>query len=387
MGGARPLPGAVVLDLTEMRRIRSIDVVSKSVTAEAGIVLGELARRLRARRLLLGHDPWSQPRATLGGAIGTNGVGYTAFVHGSMGDQVLGLEAVLADGSVLRTRAVPRSTTGFDLKRLFIGTEGTLGVVTCATVCVFPLPEREDVRAFAFSDFHPAFEAITALFDDGLRPFVMDLEESFRAPASPWGTESEPPVLFLGFGGNSEIVRTSWRVASARLRRSGAKVLAKRDARAFWRGRHEIIYRTDEVRPGVTRADLFLKDVIFDYLHVALPRSEVLAFHRAAPAILRRRGVTPTGFGLWTQPELVSVEMIRPVGKDRGADKAVVAAACAEVLRKTMALGGSIEYVHGIGIQLAHFMNEELGAGLEVQRRVKKALDPRGILNPGKEAL
>jgi FAD/FMN-containing dehydrogenase len=112
-----------------------------------------------------------------------------------------------------------------------------------------------------------------------------------------------------------------------------------------------------------------------------------LAFRRSALATLRRRGVTPTGFGLWTQPELVSVEMIRPVGRDRKADKAVVADASSEVLRHAMALGGSIEYVHGVGIHLAHLMHQELGNGLDVQRRIKSALDPRGILNPGKEGL
>ncbi len=387
MGGARPILGSVVLDLSRMRRIRRLDVDGKSVTAEAGIVLGDLAHRLRARNLLLGHDPWSQPRATLGGAIGTNGVGYTAFVHGSMGDQVLGVEAVLADGTVLRTRAIPRTTTGLDLKRLFIGTEGTLGVVTCATLRVFPVPEKQDIRAFAFDDFAGAFVAVTALYDDGLRPVLMDLEESFRAPASPWNGEAEGPVLFLGFAGKEALVRASWQVAASRLLKSGASPLPRREAGAFWRGRHDVIYRTDEIRPGVTQADLYLKDVIFDYLHVALPRPKVLEFHRIAPLILRRRGVTPTGFGVWTQPELVSVEMIRPVGTDRRADKAIVAAACTEVLRKAMALGGSIEYVHGVGIHLAHLMQEELGAGLEVQRRIKRALDPRGILNLGKGGL
>src|SRR5207249_7582606 len=89
------------------------------------------------KRLTLGHDPWSRPRATLGGAIGTNGIGYAGYLRGTMGDQVLGLESVLADGTILRTRPAVRSTTGLDLRRLFIGTEGTLGIVTAATLRVF----------------------------------------------------------------------------------------------------------------------------------------------------------------------------------------------------------------------------------------------------------
>jgi len=144
MGGARPTSDSIVLDLRNMRRVRAIDATSGTATVEAGIMLETLDARLRRRGLTLGHDPWSRPRATVGGAIGTNGMGYAGYLRGTMGDQVLGLEAVLADGSVVRTRSVPRSTTGLDLKRLFIGTEGTLGIVTAATLRVFPVPEKEE---------------------------------------------------------------------------------------------------------------------------------------------------------------------------------------------------------------------------------------------------
>src|SRR5437773_3067240 len=121
MGGARPTFDSIVLDLRNMRRVRSIDAASCTATVEAGIVLEPLDRRLRKRGLTLGPEPWSRPRATVGGAIGTNGIGYAGYLRGTMGDQVLGLEAVLANGSVIRTRPAARSTTGLDLKRLFIG--------------------------------------------------------------------------------------------------------------------------------------------------------------------------------------------------------------------------------------------------------------------------
>src|SRR5436305_14086734 len=146
MRGARSPSASVVLDLRGMHRIRAVDPRSCTATIEAGIVLETLDRRLWEKGLTLGHDPWSRPRATVGGAIGTNGLGYAGYLRGTMGDQVLGLEAVLADGTVIRTRAVARSTPGLDLKRLFIGTEGTLGIATAATLRVFPVPEHEDIR-------------------------------------------------------------------------------------------------------------------------------------------------------------------------------------------------------------------------------------------------
>src|SRR5438034_4597923 len=387
MGGARPPSDAIVLDLRRMRRVRAVDRGSCTATAEAGIVLEDLDRRLRRHGLLLGHDPWSRPRATLGGAIGTNGVGYSAYLRGSMGDQVLGLESVLADGTILRTRPAVRSTTGLDLRRLFIGTEGTLGIVTAATLRVFPIPEREEIHAFSIRDFPTGLACLVRMYDDGLAPAVMDFEESFPAQSLPWRSDDGPPALYLGFAGSRELVGACWRVAHRRLRAAAARSLPDGDARDYWRTRHDIIYAHDEVSPGVTRADMFLKDVIFDYIHVALPRSRILAYRRSSLAILRRHGVRPIGFGVWTQPELVSLEVLRSVGADRSAARTAVASAVDEIIRRALSLGGSMDYVHGIGVKLAHLMADELGTGLAVARRVQAALDPAGILNPGKLGL
>jgi alkyldihydroxyacetonephosphate synthase len=384
MGGARPSSDAIVLDMRRMRKVRSIDVAASTATVEAGIILEALDRRLRKKRLMLGHDPWSRPRATVGGAIGTNGIGYGGYVRGTMGDQVLALEVVLADGTVLRTRPAVRSTTGLDLKRLFIGTEGTLGIITAATLRVFRIPEREEIHAFSLRNFPTGLDRLARIYDSGLSPSVMDFEETFPAPALPWGSEAGPPLLYLGFAGSREVVAASWKVARRWLRGAAVRPLRDRAAREYWRTRHDIIYAHDEVSPGVTRADLFLKDVIFDYVHVALPRSKVLSYRRAALAILRRHGVMPIGFGVWTQPELVSLEVVRPAGDDRANSRAAVAAAIDDVIHRVHSLGGSMEYVHGVGVKIAHLMEGELGGGLSVARKVKQVLDPVGTLNPGK---
>lgn len=384
MGGARPRADSIVLDLRRMHRIRAIDARSATATAESGIVLEALDRRMRLRGFTLGHDPWSLPRATVGGAIGTNGLGYGGYLRGAMGDQVLGLEAVLADGTVLRTRAVARSTTGLDLKRLFIGTEGTLGIVTAATLRIFPVPEEENIHAFRLPDFPTGLTALSRIYDDGLVPSAMDFEETFDVPGVPWRSERGPPSLYLGFSGPREVVKASWRSARRRLSAAHAVRLPDREAREYWRTRHDIIYMHDEVSPGVTRADRALKDTIFDYIHVALPRSKILSYRRSAFGILRRHGVQPMGFGLWTQPELVSLEVVRPTDGHRRQAQAAVAVAVDEVVRRAQTLGGSMEYVHGVGLRLVHLLAEELGPGLEVARRVKTAIDPRHTLNPGK---
>jgi len=184
----------------------------------------------------------------------------------------------------VRTRPVARSTTGLDLKRLFIGTEGTFGVVTAATLRVFPVPEREEIHGFSFRDFATGFGCLARIYDSGLAPSVMDFEETFPAPTLPWWSEEGPPALYLGFAGSREIVAASWRLARRHLRGVAARPLPDREAKEYWKTRHDIIYAHDEISPGVTRADLFLNNVIFDYVHVALPRSRVLSYRGAPPS-------------------------------------------------------------------------------------------------------
>src|SRR5438094_4145146 len=271
-----------------MHRVRALDPRSCTATVEAGIVVETLDRRLRDKRLTWGHDPWSRPRATVGGAIGTNGLGYAGYLRGTMGDQILGLEAVLADGTVIRTRAVARSTSGLDLKRLFIGTEGTLGIVTAATLRVFPIPEKEEIRAWRLRDFPTGFECLSALYDDGLRRRVTECGETFGGPAPPGGSGGGPPWLDRGFGGNGDAGTARGGCGRRPPRTAGRSGRPAPDAREYWKGRHDIIYYHDEISPGVTRADIALKETVFDYVHVALPRSKIPAFRRSALSVVRR---------------------------------------------------------------------------------------------------
>src|SRR5207245_7825461 len=154
--------------------------------------------------------------------------------------------------------------------------------------------------SFSIRDFPKGLACLARVYDDGLAPFVMDFEETFPSSSIPWRSDDGPPVLYLGFAGSRELVAASWRVAARRLRAAAARRLADREARAYWRTRHDIIYVHDEVSPAVTRAAEYLKAVIFDYVHVALTRSKILAFRRSSLVILRRHRVQPIGFGVWT---------------------------------------------------------------------------------------
>src|SRR5579883_2943988 len=141
MGGALPIRNGIVLDVGAMNRIRSIEPGNRLARVESGVILGELAQVAERQGLLFAHDPWSQPIATVGGAVSTNGVGYLAAGYGAMEDQVRGLEVVLPTGEVVSWAGAAKRSAGPDLWPMFVGAEGTLGVITSIVVQLFPWPE------------------------------------------------------------------------------------------------------------------------------------------------------------------------------------------------------------------------------------------------------
>ncbi|HEY7317686.1 MAG TPA: FAD-binding oxidoreductase [Candidatus Binatia bacterium] len=377
MGGALSVRSSVVVDLRRMNQIHEIDLQARSARAAAGTVLEALERRLNQEHFMLGHDPWTLPVATLGGAISTNSMGYRGGLYGSMGDQILGLEAVLPDGEVLRTRAVPKSSAGIDLKSLLIGGEGCFGIITEATIRIFPAPEKRVLHGLRFESFEIGYNAIQELFRQRLQPAVLDFGDAdakFQGGA----------VLYLAFEGIAEVVEAEEKRALAVCQQFGAQGLPHEDAERFWNDRHEIARRFMQNRRQ--RRERGRDGIYRDWIHVALPASKVLSFRAAATEVVKKHGVRILESGLWIQPELFSM----PLGiKDDGLNRAQLALeeTVDELLHLVHKLGGSMEYTHGVGVKLAPLMADEHGYGLEVMRRIKHTLDPNGIMNPGKMGL
>ncbi len=377
MGAALSVKPGIVLDLRRMNQTLEIDIEARSARVQAGIVLEALEQRLNEQNFILGHDPWTLPVATVGGAISTNSVGYRAGVYGSMGEQVLGLEAVMANGEILRKRAVPRSSTGPDLRLLLVGGEGCFGIVTEATLRIFPKPEKRVLRGLFFESFESGFDAIQKLFAAGLHPALLDFGDDDEK-------NEQGAVLYLGFEGAVEIVAAEDRLATDVLLRHGGKHLPTVDAETFWHNRHAIARRFLANRSQ--RRKLGRDGIYRDWIHVALPASKVLAFRRAAMVVIEQHGVDLHESGLWIQPELFSMRLGI---EDHGEHQAQMALqqTVDELLGLAQEMGGSMEYTHGVGVKLAPFMSKEHGYGLEVMRSIKKMLDPNNIMNPGKMGL
>jgi FAD/FMN-containing dehydrogenase len=377
MGGARTLVAGIVLDMRGMRALREVDAASQRVLVEAGATLAEVDDALVSQGLVLRHDPWTFGIATVGGAIATNGLGFLGGRYGSMGEQVLGLEVVLAGGAVLRTPGVSPRSAGINLDRMFIAAEGGLGVITAAWLRAWPRPEAQRLAGWRFPSFEAGFGAVLAMQAIGLHPAVLDFGD---APE-----EGAEATLYGGFEGLAEEVDVFLARAGRCSVDAGGVAVPQVDVDAFWERRHVPAESFAQRRAAGATARPAAGARIFDYVHVSLPASRVLAYRAAMLEAARAGGVRVVETGVWVAPGLFSAVF---VGDDGGSD--VVARMSATVdacLRLAHAHGGSMEYCHGAGVRLAHLLREEHGeAGIDVLRALKRALDPRGVLNPGKWA-
>ena len=373
MGGALSVRSGIVMDLRAMNQVLEIDSDARSARVQAGMVLEALDRRLNDHGFILGHDPWTVPVATVGGAIATHSVGYRAGIYGSMGDQVLGLEAVLPTGEILCTRSVQKSSAGINLNALLIGGEGCFGIITEATIRIFPAPEARRLVGLTFDTFERGYTAIQEMFRQRLSPAVLDFGDDEESVGG--------AVLYTGFEGNAEAIDLDEKRALAICERRGGKRLAADNAEVFWRDRHEIARRFALNRRERRERG---KDGIYrDWVHVALPASKVLAFRRASLELIEPYGVHLQESGLWVQPELFSMRLgIEDDGS--GNAQLLLQRSVEELLKLAQKMGGSMEYTHGVGVKLARFMAAEHGHGLTVMRQIKRCLDPNNILNPGK---
>jgi alkyldihydroxyacetonephosphate synthase len=371
MGGAASLVPGLVLDLRGLQEIH-IRPADRMADVGTGVTIQALNQAAAPHGLMCGHDPWTVAVATVGGTIGTNSLGYLGGKYGAMGDQVLGVEAVLPTGEVIATRAVEKSSTGPGLHRLFIGAEGCFGIVTRATLRLFPLPQARLLQAWEFADFAAGFTAINALLQAGLRPGL--LEYSDESPAVDY---MPPATLIMSFEGPRRVAQAEAEEALHLCTAHQGRQLPPGHAETFWAQRHDSGDAYAAARAAGHTWNRYLRRHPLDYLHVALPPSAVLDFRRQSLKILAQHRLHALQTGLWCHAGLFNIAF-------SGADATTFTAVQMVLLQLCQDFHGAMEYCHGVGVRLAPLMEREHGVGLEVLRRLKQCLDPRGILNPGK---
>lgn len=378
MGATVPARGGIVLDVSRMNAIIEINPTDMTAEVEAGVVLEDLENALFDLGLMPGHDPYSVPIATVAGTISTNGVGYRAGAYGPMGDQVVALEAVLPDGRIVSTRAVPNQSSGPSLKHLFIGSEGVFGVITKATIRVFRLPESQVFSGVAFDTFDQGFNAATEMFALGVKPTLVDLTE-----------EDDGIIFHLLFEGFREGVKANEERALAVCEQFGGRLLGPDPTTAYWAERRHSAenYKVSALgKPRSVRWSHWRGRRGFDYLHIGLPTSQVLEYRKRCDEIMSKAGVRVVEYAIWSRPELFSMLIVPESGTTVGS-RELLGETVQQVLELAQDMGGVMEYCHGVGVKLNHLLAREMGVGQDVVRAIKQALDPNNIMNPGKLGL
>ncbi|HEY2705859.1 MAG TPA: FAD-binding oxidoreductase [Candidatus Dormibacteraeota bacterium] len=388
-GAAVPVRGGVVLDLKRLDRILDWDLESGWVVVEPGVLGSRLEDACRERGRTTGHHPSSLALSTVGGFVATRSAGQLSTRYGRIDDLVAGLEAVLPDGTAVSLRAQPASGAGPDLRRLFLGSEGGFGVVVEVTLRLRPLPERRVDHAAVFATFAAGVAAVRELLQAGLRPSLLRLYD-------PADTALQAAELGVGAGAGEGLDDDALLLTSCEGRAgvAGAEaaelaaICAAHGARACDPGAVAAWYaRRDDIGFAQARY-LPLPGAVIDTVELAAPWSRLVALHEAVRRRLGGRLIVlchlshgyPDGACLYFSFAGVAAEEEAAVPLHERLWEEVMAAA-AET-------GASIGHHHGAGLARAPHMAAELGeGGLEVLRRLKLALDPGGVANPGKWGL
>jgi FAD/FMN-containing dehydrogenase len=391
-GGATPRPAGneILLSLRRLRRIRAVEPLNDSLTAEAGCVLAELQSAAAAVNRLLPMSLGSEGSATLGGIVSTNAGGTSVLRYGMMRALVLGLEVVLPDGSVLdQLSALRKDNTGYDLKQLFIGAEGTLGVVTAATLRLFPRPAARETAFIALQspagalallgrlreavgDAVTTFEILPRIALEFVVRHVPGARDPFDAP-HPWYVLAEASLA----AGDATLADRFQAVLAAAIESgaAGDAALAASESErlAFWRLREAI--PEAQGREGAS-----LKH------DISVEPARLPGFVEAGRVLLERLapGARLVAYGHLGDGNL-HYNLSEPAGGDGGA----LAARTAEIRRAVHDLvaqhRGSISAEHGIGqSKVGELERYENPAALDLMRALKRAIDPQGIMNPGK---
>ncbi|WP_163997527.1 FAD-binding oxidoreductase [Pyxidicoccus caerfyrddinensis] len=377
-GGANAVDGCIVLSLSRMNRVLEVDRRGMFAVVQPGALNAAVKAAAAEQGLWYAPDPASWEFSSIGGNLATNAGGLCCVKYGVTGDAVLGLEAVLADGSVVRTGGrTMKSSAGYGLTRLFVGSEGTLGVITEATLKLRPRPPKATTLVASFPTLVGAGVAVTDIMAS-TRPSLLELMDrsTVRAVESygPMGLDVNAAALLLArsdAGGEQGVAEIA-RMASA-CEAAGATFVAQSADEA----EGELLMQARRLAyPALEKQGATLLD------DVGVPLSRITDLLAAVEEIASRRGVLIGTFG-----HAGDGNMHPTVVFDRSDSVALERARAAfdDILHAALELGGTITGEHGVGALKRPFLGEQLGAGgLHLHHAIKRAMDPLGILNPGK---
>jgi glycolate oxidase subunit GlcD len=380
-GGATPVDGCAVIELSRMNRVLEVDATNCTATVQPGLINAHLSEQVAPLGLYYAPDPSSQSACTIGGNIAENSGGPHTLKYGTTSPHVLSLEVVLPDGTITTLGRRDGHGVGYDLRGLFVGSEGTLGIVTAATVRLLPFPERVSTLLASFSELITACEAVSAIVAAGIVPAALELIDDRTIAVledSPEFAAGYPrdarAVLLVELDGTDAAVAAEQERVEALCREQQAlnvRVAADEAERlALWRGRKGAFGAMGRLAP-----DLYVHDAVVP--RTRLPEVVARINREAEERGLRLANIMHAGDGnlhpniSFDKRDADELERVKELG--------------AEILRICVEAGGVLSGEHGIGIEKRDFMgllfSEE---DLDAMRWVHDAFDPDDLCNPGK---
>ena len=376
-GHTIPLKGGISLDLTRMNQIVAVNHEDFDAQVQAGVTRKQLNAHIRDTGLFFPIDPGAD--ASLGGMASTRASGTTAVRYGTMRENVLALRVVTPQGKIITTgRRTKKSSTGYDLTKLFVGSEGTLGVITEVTVKLHPIPETIASAVCTFETMRGAVETVVATIQSGIPVARIEFLDEVAVEAANRHaglTLKVAPTLFLEFHGSPRWVEEqSNTVAELAADLGGSDFqwsTRTEDRERLWKARHETIYSNQTLRPG---CKAFTTDVCVPISRLA---DAVMAAREDIDAsFVMGKIIGHVGDGNFHVGYLIKPEIPEELAEaERLAER---------LYQRAMDMGGTFSGEHGIGISKLKYLRREHGDAVDMMNAIKAAIDPKGIMNPGK---
>jgi alkyldihydroxyacetonephosphate synthase len=383
-GGALPIYGGIMLDTKRMNRILDINERSFTVTAQAGVNGGQLEWALNDRGLTLPHYPASANCATLGGYLAPRGSGTISTKYGKAEDLVMNMEVVIGDGTIIRTPVVPNHASGPDFMRLFLGSEGTFGVITEATMQITRLPETRLFRALLFRDVATGLEAGRRIMTSRLDPLVIrmyDPHSTALLVKRVLGYELEGAYMILGFDGYADIAALQEQRALAIVDEFGAKDLGREPGERWWNHRYDFYYPPHSLK----------LPAMYGTIETVSTFDRIEQIYHAKKAAIEDTfgalGVTYIAhFSHWWRwgASLYDRFLLKEAPADPREAQMLHDRIWDLAVHTSLEHGGTVNEHHGVGLKLSRFMRAQYGNAWPLLERIKDAMDPNGIMNPGK---
>jgi alkyldihydroxyacetonephosphate synthase len=368
--------GGVVLDLLPMKRILALDEVSLVVKVQAGIYGHILEQELNSRGYTLNHSPQSLDRSTAGGWVATRAMGQFSSKYGGIEDLVVGFTVVLPTGEVVETMNVPRASVGPDLRHVFMGGEGTMGVITEVSLKIFPLQENQIFESVVFDSIESGLSVMRQITRLGLRPFLIRLYDADEARHAMQDPSFSSCVMFLGFDGPLAVAEAEYRVALDLCAETGGEAIGPEPVKSWMERRFD--FTTVEkllAQPGGLAETIEVAHFwdSIEEMYVEL-KSALAPF--ADEVLGHFSHVYPQGTSLY-------LILLGKAGSDAAAE-AQLLRVWDTAMQICLKHGGAISHHHGAGLARLPYVADSLGSSAIILQKLKQTLDPAGIMNPGK---